>query len=77
MSAAQSLVVGGNSDRERTPLFLGHDMSVEANQRMLSSIPLGRLCLPDDIGCVASFLASDEASYLTGVCLEVDGGRGI
>ncbi|KAH7168215.1 hypothetical protein DER46DRAFT_679433 [Fusarium sp. MPI-SDFR-AT-0072] len=60
-----------------TPLFLGHDDSPEAWVKMMSSIPLGRLCQPHDVADAACFLASDEASFLTGVCLEVDGGRGI
>lgn len=45
-------------------------------QKILSSIPLGRVCEPADVANLIAFLASDEASYLTGVCLEVDGGRG-
>lgn len=61
----------------RTPLFLGHNDSPEAWGKMMSSIPLGRLCQPHDVADAACFLASDEASFLTGVCLEVDGGRGI
>ncbi|OQU94404.1 hypothetical protein CLAIMM_00763 [Cladophialophora immunda] len=64
-------------DTSMTPLFLGHDNSPEANERMISSIPLGRLCQPFDVAGAASYLASDDASFLTGVCLEVDGGRGI
>ncbi|WJG34890.1 uncharacterized protein FOBCDRAFT_198007 [Fusarium oxysporum Fo47] len=59
------------------PLFLGHDDSLEAWGKMMSSIPLGRLCQPHDVADAACFLVSDEASFLTGVCLEVDGGRGI
>ena len=61
----------------RKPLFLGHDDSPEAWGKMMSSIPLGRLCQPHDVADAACFLVSDEASFLTGVCLEVDGGRGI
>ncbi len=37
-------------------------------------IPLGRVGLPDDIGKAIAFLASDKASYITGVTLRVDGG---
>ncbi|MCM2250939.1 MAG: glucose 1-dehydrogenase [Ramlibacter sp.] len=40
-----------------------------------ANIPLGRLCDVQDMANAALFLASDEASFLTGVCLEVDGGR--
>ena len=37
-------------------------------------IPLGRLGSPEDIGWACTFLASDAASYITGVCMNVDGG---
>ena len=43
--------------------------------RMVATIPLGRLCEPEDIAAAAVYLASDEASYVTGVVLPVDGGR--
>ncbi|HJS33316.1 MAG TPA: SDR family oxidoreductase, partial [Alphaproteobacteria bacterium] len=39
------------------------------------SIPLGRLSQPEDIANAALYLASDEANFITGVALEVDGGR--
>jgi 3-oxoacyl-[acyl-carrier protein] reductase len=42
-----------------------------------SSIPLGRLATPDDVAYAALYLASDEASLLTGSSIDVDGGRGI
>lgn len=44
---------------------------------MMNTIPLGRFALPADIGNAAAFLASDEASMITGAALDVDGGRGI
>lgn len=44
---------------------------------MMSTIPLGRFALPADIGNAAAWLASDEASLLTGASIDVDGGRGI
>jgi len=59
------------------PLFLGHDTSAEAQERMYSTIPLRRVCQPADVANAASFLASEEATYITGICLDVDGGRGI
>ena len=40
-----------------------------------ATVPLGRFSTPQDIGAAALFLASDEAAFLTGVVLEVDGGR--
>ena len=60
-----------------TPLlatFMGED-TPEARARILTTIPLGRLSTPTDIASAAVFLCSDEASMVTGVALEVDGGR--
>lgn len=47
----------------------------EARNRILSRTPLGRIGDPDEIASVAAFLASDDASYLTGQTIYVDGGR--
>jgi 3-oxoacyl-[acyl-carrier protein] reductase len=47
----------------------------EARQKVINSIPFGRFSRPLDIAKAAAFLASDEAEFITGVCLEVDGGR--
>jgi len=49
----------------------------EIKQMLAAGIPLGRLAEPSDIAAAVTFLASDDASYLTGVCLPVDGGRSI
>ena len=60
-----------------TPLlqsFMGEDMP-EIRARFLATIPLGRFSQPSDMGHAAVFLCSDEASMITGVALEVDGGR--
>ena len=60
-----------------TPLlksFLGED-TPEMRARFLATIPLGRFSTPEDIGSAACYLCSDEAAMVTGVCLEVDGGR--
>jgi 3-oxoacyl-[acyl-carrier protein] reductase len=46
-----------------------------ARQKVISTIPLGRLSRPIDVAKACAFLASDEAEFITGVCLEVDGGR--
>jgi len=57
--------------------FLGGTRTPEAYAKFVSTVPLGRLAVPQDIANAALFLASDEAEFLTGVCLEVDGGRTI
>lgn len=60
-----------------TPLlksFMGED-TPEMRAKFLSTIPLGRFSQPEDIGNAALFLCSDEASMITGVAMEVDGGR--
>jgi len=60
-----------------TPLlksFMGED-TPEMRARFLATIPLGRFSTPEDMGSAACFLCSDEASMITGVALEVDGGR--
>jgi len=60
-----------------TPLlatFMGED-TPEIREKFVSTIPLGRFSQPRDLGNAAVFLCSDEADFLTGVCLEVDGGR--
>ncbi len=55
--------------------FLGDGDPEEARQRFRATVPMGRLSTPKDIANAALFLASDEAEFLTGVMLEVDGGR--
>lgn len=55
--------------------FLPGDDTPEARARVIAGIPLGRLSRPEDIANACLFLASDEASFITGVCIEVDGGR--
>jgi len=60
-----------------TPLlktFMGED-TPEMRAKFLSTIPIGRFSTPEDLGNAACFLCSDEASMITGVCMEVDGGR--
>jgi 3-oxoacyl-[acyl-carrier protein] reductase len=60
-----------------TPLlksFMGED-TPQIREKFLSTIPLGRFSTPQDMGNAASFLCSDEASMITGVAMEVDGGR--
>lgn len=60
-----------------TPLlktFMGED-TPEIRAKFLATIPLGRFSTPQDVAGAACFLCSDEASMITGVALEVDGGR--
>jgi 3-oxoacyl-[acyl-carrier protein] reductase len=60
-----------------TPLlatFMGEDTPA-IRAKFLASIPIGRFSTPEDIASAACFLCSDEASMITGVALEVDGGR--
>ncbi|MEM8791629.1 MAG: glucose 1-dehydrogenase [Pseudomonadota bacterium] len=60
-----------------TPLlekFMGED-TPEKREAFQATIPLGRFSRPLDIANAAVFLCSDEAEFLTGICLEVDGGR--
>lgn len=60
-----------------TPLlksFLGED-TPEMRAKFLSTIPLGRFSTPEDMGNAACYLCSDEASMITGVAMQVDGGR--
>ncbi|MCU0831512.1 MAG: SDR family oxidoreductase [Rhizobiaceae bacterium] len=54
--------------------FMGED-TAEKRALFRASIPLGRLSTPKDIADAALFLCSDEAALVTGVALEVDGGR--
>ncbi len=57
------------------PDFLGDGDPDEARARFRATVPMGRLSTPSDVANAALFLASDEAEFLTGVMLEVDGGR--
>ena len=54
--------------------FMGGD-TPELRAKFVATIPLGRLSRPSDIATAAVFFASDEAGFITGACLEVDGGR--
>ncbi len=56
------------------PSFMGED-TPERRAACLSTIPIGRFSTPEDIANAAVYLCSDEASMVTGVALEVDGGR--
>jgi len=55
--------------------FMGMEDTPANRQKFLATIPLGRLSTPQDIANAALYLASDDAEFITGVALEVDGGR--
>ncbi len=57
--------------------FMGMEDTPANREKFLARIPLGRFTQPSDVASAVAFLASDEASFLTGVCLDVDGGRNI
>lgn len=61
-----------------TPLlttFMGLEDTPENRAKFLASIPLGRLCRPADVANAALFFADPASEFITGTCLEVDGGR--
>ena len=59
-------------------VFTGvEELDNERRAAVVGTIPLGRLSTPDDIAWAATYLASDEASLVTGIGLEVDGGRDV
>jgi 3-oxoacyl-[acyl-carrier protein] reductase len=55
--------------------FAGGALTEEAKKRFLATIPLGRFSTPLDVANACLYLASDEASFVSGVCIEVDGAR--
>ena len=57
--------------------FLGEQDPNKAYENFKSTIPLGRLAEPNDVANACLFLSSEEANFITGVMLEVDGGRTI
>lgn len=57
--------------------FMGVPDTPENRARFIATIPLGRLSEPKDIANACLYLSSDEAEFITGVVLEVDGGRTI
>jgi len=77
-SLAKELGARGVTVNVVAPGYVETDMtsslSEAARDAMLGSVPVGRAATPDDIASAVLFLASDEASYITGHVLHVDGG---
>ncbi len=57
--------------------FMGMPDTEENRKKFIETIPLGRFSKPVDIANAALFLVSNESNFLTGVCLDVDGGRSV
>jgi 3-oxoacyl-[acyl-carrier protein] reductase len=57
--------------------FMGLPDTPQNRAKFIATIPLGRLSRPIDIANACLYLASDEAEFVTGVVLEVDGGRDV
>src|SRR5690606_15668673 len=57
-----------------TASFLGED-TPERRAQFMATIPLGRMCTPEDLAAAAVYLCSDEGAFVTGAALEIDGGR--
>ena len=55
--------------------FMGVPDTPENRAKFIATIPLGRMSRPADIANACLYLASDEAEFITGACIEVDGGR--
>lgn len=55
--------------------FMGVEDTPENRKRFIATIPMGRFSTPGDVAGACLYLASDDASFVTGVCIEVDGGR--
>ena len=59
-----------------TAEFMGGD-TPELRAKFTATIPLGRMSRPRDVANAALYLASDDADFITGACLDVDGGRSV
>jgi 3-oxoacyl-[acyl-carrier protein] reductase len=56
---------------------MAKNMSPEQRAFLTSKIPMGRLGRPEEVAAVVKFLASDEASFVTGQCYDISGGRSV
>ncbi len=57
------------------PDFLGNADPIEGRNAFIATVPMGRLSTPEDIATAALFFADDDAAFVTGTMLEIDGGR--
>ena len=77
-SIAKELASRGVTANAVAPGFIDTDMTAAmsevAKAATLASIPLGKLGKPEDVAAAVAFLASEEAGYITGQVLAVDGG---
>ncbi len=76
-SMARELASRGITVNVVAPGFIDTDMTRElgsAREKWIAQVPLGRLGTPEDVAAAVCFLASDEASYITGHVLAVNGG---
>ncbi len=75
---AQEIASRGITVNAVAPGYIATDMTAvlpdEVKQRILASVPMGRMGQPEDIAGAVKFLVSDEASYITGQVLAVNGG---
>jgi acetoacetyl-CoA reductase len=75
---AQEVVKKGVTVNTVSPGYVETDMvkaiRQEIRDQIIASIPMGRLARPEEIGAVVGFLASEEAGYITGANISVNGG---
>ncbi|MET0542408.1 MAG: SDR family oxidoreductase, partial [Variovorax sp.] len=64
-----------NPDTGLAAEFAGGPVTDERKAKFLATIPLGRFSTALDVANAALYLASDEAAFISGVCIEVDGAR--
>ena len=58
------------------PTFMGGD-SAALREKFAANVPLGRITTPQDVASAALYFASAEAEFITGVVMEIDGGRSV